>query len=250
MAAAIHWLVANVEQRPGLEEVAGAVGLTSAHFQRLFRHDVGISPKRFLQYLLGQEAAQLLAGGASALDTAYAVNLSGPGRLHDLTVTLHAMTPGELRGGGAGLVLTWGIHETPFGPVGLAMTARGVCRLEFLSAGGGAAAFRTCLLAAWPGATPNRDERRTREPLAQMMDAHGSGPLSLHVHGSNFQLQVWQALLDVPPGGSTSYGALAAQVGRPRAARAVGAAVGANPVAMVIPCHRVIRSSGALGGYR
>ncbi len=251
MAAAIHWLVDHVDARPSLDDVARAAGLAPSHFQRLFRQDVGISPKRFLQYLLGREASHRLAAGESVLDATYGASLSSPGRLHDLTVTLHAMTPGELRGGGRGLTLHWGCHDSPFGPVGLAMTERGVCHLAFVGARPDASVYRATLQAAWPGARLLQDHARTAQPLTQFLDAaHGHGPVSLHVRGSNFQLQVWQALLTVPAGATTTYQALAGAAARPGAARAVGMAVGANPVAMVIPCHRVIRTSGALGGYR
>ncbi|SEP07296.1 AraC family transcriptional regulator, regulatory protein of adaptative response / methylated-DNA-[protein]-cysteine methyltransferase [Aquisalimonas asiatica] len=250
MATAIHWLVAHAETRPGLDDVARAAGLAPSHFQRLFRQEVGISPKRFLQYLLGREASRRLAAGESVLDATYGSSLSSPGRLHDLAVTLHAMTPGELRDGGRGLTIHWGCHDSPFGPVGLAMTDRGICHLAFVGAAPDANAFRGTLQAAWPGARLLQDHARTAQPLTQFLGAGGYGPLSLHVRGSNFQLQVWQALLTIPAGATTTYQALASAAARPGAARAVGTAVGANPVAMVIPCHRVIRTSGALGGYR
>lgn len=250
VAAAIHWLVDHVDARPGLDDVASAAGLTPSHFQRLFRQDVGISPKRFLQYLLGREASKRLAAGESVLDATYGASLSSSGRLHDLTVTLHAMTPGELRDGGRGLTLHWGCHDSPFGPVGIAMTERGICSLVFIGPRPDASAFRDSLEVAWPGARLLQDHARTAQPLAQFLGAGGYGPLSLHVRGSNFQLQVWQALLAIPSGATTTYQALADAADRPGAARAVGTAVGANPVAMVIPCHRVIRTSGALGGYR
>jgi AraC family transcriptional regulator of adaptative response/methylated-DNA-[protein]-cysteine methyltransferase len=182
------------------------------------------------------------------LDAALAVGLSGPGRLHDQFVALEAASPGEFKARGAGLEIRWGVHASPFGDAMVALTRRGVSRLAFLG-DGGAAAEGDALAAAWPGAELRRDDAGTAAVALAMFACRADAP-PLWVRGTNFQIAVWRALLRVPEGAVCTYGDLAAAIGRPSAARAVGQAVGANPVAYLIPCHRVIRGVGALGGYR
>lgn len=249
MAAAIRYLVEHRTEMPGLEELSAEVGLSLHHVQRLFRHWVGISPKRFQQFIQASEAQQLLQDSQSVLDAAFDLGLSSGGRLHDLTINMFAATPGEIASSGAGIMVRYGPCVTPFGPALLAATAKGICGLQFVT--GDAAATLQKMQRGWERADWIEDSARA-ESLAKELFSTSGVDLSraLHVRGSNFQLQVWQALLRIPQGAVISYGDLAARIGRVGAARAVGTAVGANPVALIIPCHRVLRSSGALGGYR
>lgn len=252
VAQAIRYLNDNQTDQPGLEEVARATGLSPFHFQRLFRRWAGVSPKQYLQFLTVEHAKSLLAASGNVLDASFDAGLSGPGRLHDHFVTISAITPGEYRTGGAGLTLRWGVADTPYGPALLALTARGLCALFFLDdPADGADAALEDLTGAWPEAVLKRDDRAAEAAARQIRQAwNGQGQIPLHLSGTNFQIQVWQALLSIPEGQVTTYGGLAQAIGRPGAARAVGQAVGRNPVAWLIPCHRVIQASGALGGYR
>lgn len=249
IARAISFLHENAAARPGLAAAARHAGLSEHHFQRMFTRWAGVSPKRFLQCLTLEDARRRLLASRNTLDLAADVGLSGGGRLHDLFVTLEAVSPGEARSGGVGIDIRWGLHDTPFGSALIGLTARGVCALHFVAdAEEGMARLRE----SWPRATLIRDRVATAE-TAQRIFAPLAGsrqPLAVLVKGSNFQVQVWRALLALPPGALTTYGDLAATIGRPGAARAVGTAVGANAIAWLIPCHRVIRSSGMLGGYR
>jgi AraC family transcriptional regulator of adaptative response/methylated-DNA-[protein]-cysteine methyltransferase len=251
MEKAIRYLDEHVREQPGLGELSRHVGLSEYHLQRVFRRAVGISPKRFLQFLTAERARDLLTDSANLLETAWGAGLSGPGRLHDLMVNVHAMTPAEVRAGGGGVDLRWGVHDTPLGRCVLAASPRGVAVLEFLD-DGTRSEGRKRVAARWPEAVA-REEPAVTESLAARAFA-GSGenePVSLHLRGTNFQIRVWEALLRVPAGEVVTYGALARSAGlESRSARAVGRAVGANPVAVLIPCHRVIRSTGAAGGYR
>lgn len=246
---AIRFLEQNACAQPDLQSVATGVGLSAYHFQRLFRRWVGISPKRFLQYLTLEQAKRLLARSRPLLETALESGLSGPGRLHDLFVTYEAMTPGAFKRKGAGLDIAYGFHPSPFGECLLLATWRGVCGLGFTLEGGREetlAEFRR----RWPEASYREEPSRTA-PLIGRIFPRQAGRSSLHLllRGTNFQLKVWEALLRIPAGAVTSYGALAESIGRPRAARAVGRAVADNPIAFVIPCHRVIRETGLIHGY-
>lgn len=250
VAQAIGYLQAHADSQPDLSRVARHVGLSAPHFQRLFTRWAGVSPKRFLQFLTLADARRRLLETRNTLDLAAAVGLSGGSRLHDLFITLDAMSPGEARTGGAGLDIRYGIHDTPFGPALLAATTRGICALHFVDDRDAAA---EPLRAAWPHAQLVPDTRGTAA-LARRLFAplvrDAEQPLAVLVKGTNFQIQVWRALLALPAGSVTTYGDLAAALHMPDAARAVGAAVGANALAWLIPCHRVIRASGALSGYR
>jgi len=250
IAAAIRYLDAHAAAQPRLDDVARAAGLSSFHFQRLFRRWAGISPKRYLQVLTLERASRLLRERRSVLDVALDVGMSGPARLHDLFVALEAVTPGELKRAGAGLALTWGVYPGPFGDFFLAASPRGVCRLAFLARRGHREPLRE-LRAAWPAAEIRPDEGGLKT-LARRVFApvRAGAPLSLHLQGTNFQVQVWRALLGIPAGAVATYGDVAAAAGRQTAVRAAASAIGANPVAYLIPCHRVIRETGALGGYR
>lgn len=250
VAAAIRFLDAHRAAQPSLADVAAHVGLSESHLQRLFRRWAGVSPKRFLQYLTAEHAKALLREGASVLDATYDAGLSGPGRLHDLLVSLEAMTPGEYKREGAGLTVRYGVHATPFGDALLGETERGVCGLAFLggSAEEGPEAALADLRARWSRSRFVADEAGTGA-VARRIFEPGSDPLPLCVQGTNFQVRVWEALLRIPPGAATTYGALADALGQPTVSRAVGSAVGANPVGVLIPCHRVLRQTGAFGAY-
>jgi AraC family transcriptional regulator, regulatory protein of adaptative response / methylated-DNA-[protein]-cysteine methyltransferase len=247
---AIAYLRRHADDQPDLAAVARHVNLSEHHFQRLFTRWAGVSPKRFVQYLTVEHAKSRLAGSGSVLDLAGAVGLSGPGRLHDLFVALEAMSPGEYRAGGAGLAIRWGVHESPFGPALLALTARGICGLRFIESGQDGTAW---LRREWPEAELRQDAAGTApivERIFQPLSSVTGRPLALLVKGSNFQVKVWRALLELPLGSLASYRQIAARIGAPGSARAVGGAIGANPIAWLIPCHRVIRETGVLGGYR
>jgi AraC family transcriptional regulator of adaptative response/methylated-DNA-[protein]-cysteine methyltransferase len=251
---AIAFLSRSFRGQPSLEEAAATVGLSEFHFQRLFSRWVGISPKRFLQYLTKEYAKALLAGSRSVLDAAYAAGLSGPSRLHDLMLATEAVTPGELRNGGEDLRIAWGFHPSPFGRCMVGVTDRGVCALRFTRVPGTARSEEEALewlRRSWPRASLEQDHERTREVATRIFSPPGSRlkPLHLYVRGTNFQIKVWEALLAIPAGRVSSYGDVARRLGSPRAARAIGGAVGANPVPYLIPCHRVIREGGESGNY-
>ncbi len=251
IAQAIDFLTHHGDSQPTLGELATRVGLSEYHFQRLFRRWAGVSPKQFLQYLTAQHARARLQDSASVLETSLAVGLSGPGRLHDLCVVVHAASPGELKAGGTSLPVRYARHETPFGPCLAAATPRGLCHLSFEDPSQPEAGL-TRLHHDWPHAELIADPAPTAALIAQLFAAEGrtgEQGLALHVPGTRFQLRVWEALLRIPPGAVTTYARIADSLGRPGAARAVGNAVGANPVAWLIPCHRVIRQNGLLGGY-
>ncbi|NOY13005.1 MAG: methylated-DNA--[protein]-cysteine S-methyltransferase [Deltaproteobacteria bacterium] len=250
IAKAIDFLRKSVLDQPSLDAAARQLGLSPCHFQRLFKRFAGVSPKRFLQHLTSEHAKQLLRQSTSVLETSFAVGLSSPSRLHDLLITVEAVTPGEYKTGGAGVQISYGIHTTPFGSCLLGLTARGVCRLEFVAPGEAEIALQR-LQKAWPHARINEDRVTTGKMLEQIFQSQKTpSSLSLLLKGTNFQLKVWNALLQIPPGSVTSYGFLAKQLGQPNAARAVGTAIGNNPIGYLIPCHRVLRGDGGIGGYR
>lgn len=248
---AILFLEQNFRHQPSLGETAKAAGLSEFHFQRLFKRWAGVSPKRFLQYLTIEHAKGGLCDGKTALEATYDAGLSGPGRLHDLFVAVEAVTPGEFKARGKGLTIAYGFHPTPFGDCLLSTTEKGVSGLEFVS-NNDEGSLLAGLRRRWRGATLREDRQTTGAIAARIFRANGSDPhlLTLFVKGTNFQLKVWTALLRLPPGHVVCYQDVARSIGQPAAVRAVGAAVRRNPVAFVIPCHRVIRKSGALGDYR
>lgn len=254
VAQAIEYLEGHYQQQPTLDEVAAHLHLSPFHLQRLFTRWAGVSPKRFVQYLTALHAKQLLADAHSVLDVAYETGLSSPGRLHDLLIATEAVTPGEFKSKGAGLAIRYGRHVTPFGDALLAVTERGICALSFLDDGVATRSWRNTVLGLhqqWAGATVTEDPAATQSVADQLFgdEAKAAQPVQLLLKGTNFQLKVWEALLKIPAGATASYAEVAAAVGQPAAARAVGNAVGANPIGYLIPCHRVIRQSGIVEGY-
>lgn len=247
---AIRFLQAHAEAQPSLAELAAHLGLSEFHTQRLFQRWAGVSPKRFLQALTLARARAMLAESRPVLETSLAVGLSSPGRLHDLFVSLDRMTPGEFQAQAAGLTVRYGAHETALGPALFARLGdRGLCALWFFES------FEQSveeLRARWPGAKLVRDDGAVRVD-AETLEARLGGtlrPIGLVLKGTPLQLKVWEALLQIPEGRVVAYGDLARSLGAPGAARAVGTAIGQNPVGVLVPCHRVIQKSGALGGYR
>ncbi|MEI9996123.1 MAG: methylated-DNA--[protein]-cysteine S-methyltransferase [Rhizomicrobium sp.] len=249
MGRAIRFLSANYLSQPTLEDAADAVGLSPFHFQRLFSRYVGVSPKHFVGHLTLGHAKGDLAQGRSLLDTALDAGLSGPSRLHDLCLKLEAMTPGEYAKGGAGIAIDYGFHACPFGMALVMATAKGVCGLAFGDEGEEATMLAD-MQARWPNATYAKAPERTASHVdAIFLPRHPGADLRLHLLGTPWQIKVWEALLAIPDGKVSTYRAVAAAVGNDKASRAVGAAVGRNPISWIIPCHRVLGSSGALTGY-
>jgi AraC family transcriptional regulator of adaptative response/methylated-DNA-[protein]-cysteine methyltransferase len=249
---ALAYLEANRSEHPTLDEVANHIGLSPFYFQRLFSRWAGISPKRFLQFLTVGHARRCLAESRSVLETAFETGLSSPGRLHDLTVAVDAMTPGEIKSGGEGLSIAHAVVKSPFGPCFIGVTDRGVCWLAFPDENGESRCLGE-LEASFPGAElhDGPDEiTRWRDRIFVHSIVEEEAPLPVLLSGTNFQIKVWEALLRVPAGGLCSYQDLAVSMGRPTATRAVASAVAANHVAYLIPCHRVIRAMGAFGQYR
>ncbi len=252
VARAIDYLRERATQQPQLEEVAEHVGLSPFHFQRLFTNWAGVSPKRFLQFLTVEHAKSLLEADTTVLETTYATGLSSPSRLHDLFVATEAVTPGEYKSGGAGIEILYGVTDSPFGTCLVGTTDRGVVAMNFVD---DQAHQIEALQTTWFGATFRRDDAEAARVVAQAFaeaqpDAHPDGELRLLLRGTNFQIQVWRALLEIPFGDVATYGEIAAVTGVAGAARAVGTAVGSNSIAYLMPCHRVIRADGQAGGYR
>jgi len=272
VAAAIAWLDEHRTQQPSIDELATALHLSAGHLQRTFTRFAGVSPHRFLRWLTIGAARQLLRERATVLETVAAIGLSSPGRLHDLTVTLDAVTPGELGRGGAGLTIRYGVHPTPLGAALVATTERGVLSLRFLDPLTSEEVALAELAGEWPaaelvgdrdatsavvdhlavlfGVRPTGDLDLGRGRGATSLMAAAPAPLTVLAVGTNLQLKVWEALLRIPDDAVTTYAEVARAVGRPDAVRPVANAVGRNPVALLIPCHRVLRSTGELGGYR
>jgi len=252
VANVIRFLDRHHTEQPDLNQLAAAAGLSPFHFHRLFSTWAGVTPKDFLQCLTLEHVKQLLLNGNNVFDVALDAGLSGPGRLHDLCVTLEAASPGEMKNGGAGIQIGYGFAETPFGEALIAETKRGICHLSFVD-GKGRNAARDLLTSQWPNAKLNRNDARIGELSATifMQGREGTSrrPLRAFVRGTSFQLRVWRALLRVPSGTLTTYGRLAEAIGQSKAARAVGSAVGANPISFIVPCHRVILETAALGNY-
>ncbi len=247
MEGALRWLAERWREHPSLEDAADATGLSPFHFQRVFTRWAGVSPKTFVAAIAHAEARGRLEVGASVLDAALDTGLSGPSRLHDLFIAQEALTPGEAKRRGEGLALSWGMAPTPFGQ-GLFVTApRGLAGLAFCETGEEAAALED-MRARWPAADWARDDAAAAA-MAERVFLGAGGPTPVVLIGPPFHVQVWKALLRIPAGRTASYGQVAAWTGKPAAARAVGAAIGANPVSWLIPCHRAIAKDGRLTGY-
>ncbi len=249
---AINYIKDNYRDQPSLDELSEHLNLSPFHFQRLFRRWAGISPKRFLQFLTIEHAKRLLNESRSILDTTYESGLSGPGRLHDLFVAIDAVTPGEFKTQGFGLEISYGFHPSPFGECLLATTERGICGLSFVEADTRDEAL-AILRSRWKKAEVKESPQTTESLMDRIFPA---GPenrkrsVSLLLKGTNFQIKVWEALLRIPPGFVCSYEDVAKHIGKPAGVQAVGNAVAANPVAYIVPCHRVIRKIGVFGNYR
>jgi AraC family transcriptional regulator of adaptative response/methylated-DNA-[protein]-cysteine methyltransferase len=248
---ALAFIAAQARRQPRVEEIAAHVGLSPSHLHALFQRWAGITPKAFLQALTIDHARRLLRAEASLLEASLELGLSGPARLHDLFVTQERMTPGEYKAGGLGLDLAYGFHASPFGEALAVAAPRGLAGLGFVDAGGREAALAD-MRRRWPKAVFRADDQATAPLVRRAFDPalwRPDQPLRIVLIGSDFDIQVWRALLRLPPGAATTYSGLAAGLGRPRAARAVGGAVGRNPISFVVPCHRVLGKDGALTGY-
>ncbi|MGF1460333.1 MAG: methylated-DNA--[protein]-cysteine S-methyltransferase [Leptolyngbyaceae cyanobacterium] len=251
VAAAISFIESHRQQQPDLARVAHHVHLSESHFQKMFTRWAGVSPKRFLELLTLEDTKRRLATAQSLLSITLETGLSSPSRLHDLYIRFEAMTPATYRQGGEGLAIAYGFHPTRFGTALIATTERGICSLQFCHPGSTDTAING-LQQRWPRATFILDPSRTQPIQASLqgLPQAPTRPLSLFVKGTNFQIQVWRALLRLPFGSLATYQDIANDIGKPKAARAVGTAIGANPIGYLIPCHRVIRRTAELGGYR
>lgn len=247
MERVLRWLSEHYTDQPSLEDTAAIIGLGPHHFQRLFTRYVGVSPKKYVQFLTLEHAKRSLATSASVLDAAFDAGLSGPGRLHDLFVTHEALSPGEWKTQADGLDLRYGWHDSPFGDCLIVASERGVCGLAFGARQDRVRAFEN-LAGSFGGARLTWDTPATAE-YAELAFAE-RGDIHLLLRATPFQLKVWEALLRIPLGATTSYTDLATRIGKPTAARAVAGAIAANPVSWLIPCHRVLRSDGSITGYR
>ena len=254
VAEAVRFISDHWTEQPSLEEIAASMGLSPGHCQKLFKRWCGLSPKEFTQALTLDHAKQMLRGAATVLETAHEVGLSGGGRLHDLFVTYEAMTPGDYKKRGEGLEIRYGFHGTPFGTALIMLTARGVCGLAFVDEADGFSRAEALadMTSRWPAATYIEDPGATAPVVPQIFDVadwNTHDRIKLVLIGTDFEVRVWQALLRIPMGRSVSYTDIASHLGRPTASRAVGSAVGRNPLSFIVPCHRVLRNDGTLGGY-
>jgi AraC family transcriptional regulator of adaptative response/methylated-DNA-[protein]-cysteine methyltransferase len=263
--ASIHFIEAHYRDEPSLPEIAASADLSPFHFERLFKKWAGTTPKRFVQCLRVEHAKSLLEGSKNLLDVSWDTGLSSPSRLHDLFCSIEAVTPGEYKSGGVGLEIRHGFYPTPFGDCLIATTERGICHFAFCEAGDGDVSSRhqlrqgdhsgelRALYDKWPRAQFKNDGGASEtliDRLFDCTDAKRKDPFHLLVKGTNFQIQVWRALISIPSGCAVSYQEVAKQIGRPDAVRAVAGAIAANSIGYLIPCHRVLRSTGALSGYR
>ena len=250
IARAIEFITAHFKEQPSLDDIAGATGISPFHFQRLFTEWAGVSPKKFMQYLSIEYAKQLLETEQLSLqDAAYETGLSGTSRLHDLFINIEGMTPGEFKSGGQGLSIHYDFAESPFGRLIVASTPKGLCHLFFVE--DDKHALRQ-LKSRFPNASLHQKTDQFQQSALRIFQKDGK-PLQrikLHLPGTPFQIKVWESLLKIPAGSLTCYGDIAKDIGSPKSARAVGTAIGSNPIAFLIPCHRVIQRSGHLGGYR
>ncbi|WP_339863665.1 methylated-DNA--[protein]-cysteine S-methyltransferase [uncultured Algoriphagus sp.] len=249
IAEAIAYIQANFKSQPSLEEIAEQVHLSPFHFQRMFSEWAGVSPKKFMQFLSVEYAKQLLKGKEATLfEAAQETGLSSTGRLHDLFVKIEGMTPGEFKNGGENLQINYSFAESPFGEIIVASTSKGICHLAFFS---DQEEGESTMKARFPNANYHQLVDKIQQEALYIFqhDWNKLNQIKLHLHGTPFQLKVWDALLKIPMGNLTTYGSIAEEIEKPKASRAIGTAIGSNPVAFLIPCHRVIQSSGKIGGY-
>lgn len=249
IAEAINYIKANFKDQPSLNEIAETVHLSPHHFQRLFKDWAGVSPKKFMQYISVEYAKQLLKEKQATLfDTAYETGLSGTGRLHDLFINIEGMTPGEYKNGGERLIINYSFAESPFGNLIVASTSKGICHMAFVENEPQALKDLQC---RFPNANYSQvvDLNQQNALFIFQYDWSKLNQIKLHLNGTAFQLKVWETLLKIPMGELTTYGTIANKIEKPKASRAVGTAIGNNPVAFLIPCHRVIQSTGDIGGY-
>ena len=246
--SAIKYIRAHFKEQPDLDAVARSVYLSSFHFQRMFKEWAGVSPKKFLQYISIEHAKKLLQDDFSLADTSFDTGLSGTSRLHDLFISIEGMTPGEFKNGGKGLLIQYSHAESPFGEILIASTSKGICHLSFEESG--KSAMQT-LEKEFPQAQFRQKTDYFQQDALTIFtnDWNNLPQVKLHLKGTPFQLKVWQSLLRIPYGGLRTYASIAESIDQPRASRAVGSAIGSNPVAYLIPCHRVIRSTGVVGEY-
>lgn len=249
IAEALKWVAENQSDQPDLKQLSSRMGLSPHHLQRVFQQWAGVTPKQFLKMLTRKAALDRLIDGDTVLGTAIETGLSGPGRLHDLVISTDALTPGEIRKRGDGVSIIYGYGDTLFGQALVAWTPRGINFLGFCDENGSDRVL-LALQDQWTNAHLAEDSIEAQRWLDRIFSGSKDQPIPLWLRGSPFQLKVWQALLEIPGGTHSSYGRLAAQIGHPGAARAIGTAVGSNPIAWIIPCHRVIRQVGELGDYR
>lgn len=245
---AIKFYLAHFKDQPSVGDVALEVGLSESHFKRTFKEWAGVPPKKFLSVITTEFAKSNLEASHSILDLAFSSGLSGQGRLYDHTVSLFAMTPGEMKSGGLNLIVNYGYSESPFGAVLIFFSDRGISQMDFMT--GAESEYVDVFKSRWPKATLVRSQKLAAEKIEDIYNPKSKSELKVQLNGTNFQLNVWKALIQLPPGSLISYGHLARFLKKPKAHRAVATAVGKNPVAHLIPCHRVIRESGLVGGYR
>ena len=245
---AIAYINHNFREQPSLEEISTAVNMSPFHFQRLFSEWAGVSPKKFLQYVSLRYAKHLLQRNTTLMNVSNEIGLSSSSRLHDLFINIEGMTPGEFKNGGAGLTINYSFRESPFGNIIIASTNKGVCYIHFQN--NESVALRG-LKACFPSAVYHQAEAKYQKDALLIFQKNGgqTDPIKLHLRGTRFQIKVWESLLKIPTGALSTYGDIAKKIGNPKAARAVGTAIGANPIAFLIPCHRVIQSNGKFGGY-
>ena len=245
---AIVYINNNFREQPSLEEISTAVNMTPFHFQRLFSEWAGVSPKKFLQYVSLRYAKHLLQRNTTLMDVSHTIGFSGSGRLHDLFINIEGMTPGEFKNGGACLTINYSFRESPFGNIIIASTNKGVCYIHFQN---NESIALSDLKASFPSAVYHQTEDNYQKDALSIFQKNWShiDQIKLHLRGTRFQIKVWESLLKIPKGGLSTYGDIAKKIGNPKAARAVGTAIGANPIAFLIPCHRVIQSNGKFGGY-
>ncbi len=245
---AIVYINNNFREQPSLEEISTAVNMTPFHFQRLFSEWAGVSPKKFLQYVSLRHAKNLLQRNTTLMDVSHTIGFSSSSRLHDLFINIEGMTPGEFKNGGACLIINYSFRESPFGDIIIASTNKGVCYIHFQNNENIALSD---LKACFPSAVYHQTEDNYQKDALSIFQKNWShiDQIKLHLRGTRFQIKVWESLLKIPKGSLSTYGDIAKKIGHPKAARAVGTAIGANPIAFLIPCHRVIQSNGKFGGY-